>query len=1301
MKLFRWLVVFSYGLFSIGAQTLLFREYITTFEGSDVSVGIFFACWFLWVALGAVLVYRLGPLGARLAGKIELLLLVYLPAFVLQLFLIIQVRTLAGIESYALVSIPRLVLLSVVINAPVSVITGMLFPLFCRRLSPTGPLTVSGVYTLEAAGSFVGGLGTTLLLGVGFNSVKVFLLLAFVVFLSAFFSLMAKTAPTQPPVNRKYRKMTAAAAFLLCLCAAAFVGTGLDNRLARSLRILKWSKLLPADAYAGSFRTAQAEYLFGQYRDQWLVMRQGTVVEAVPDEAASAKTGAIALCQNPKASRVLVVGSGLALCRTLLKLPQISNVTWAHSDSEYIRKVASYIPAKFRLSDDRFEPFAGDLRATLTKSEKTLPFDIVIVNLPGLTNSVLNRYYTVEFYKQLKQNIARNGILAVHIAGGANVMGAELVSIGASTLVTLEKVFPHIALAPGEDTWFIASDSPAVTGKPGLLRDRFAAIPGAAEILSPQALLSIYLPDRAEKAMAAYRSADLPARLLLNSDSRPLTHLYSLLLAAKQSQAPVTRFVKLLALAGPLVLFIPILLFVALRVFYIRGTTGAAGRSSFDGTYLVFSAGLTGIGLVIVLMYMYQVRFGSLYLYIGVISSLYMTGLALGAALCRGLLRRLRQPAKTMFTAEYVLFAVVAAHSVLITIIAFWPGGEWFHTVFAAAFVLTGLCGGCYFPIADSQLTDAGLEAGRTGSKLELADHLGAAAGGLLTGLLLVPVAGTMVTLLVLTALLVSNVPAAALNVCRRQIPGQADTTAGRLRRFGYTLFGAAAMVVLCSNLLVSAGAKLKPALTQSTAQPLAAEMQIEPVRASLENSDRTVNYFNVYDPQKKLTGYIFSSAELAPQVRGFGGKINLAIYIDKDGKLLDFHIIRSNETPAYLDMLGGWLGSLKGHRLFGARPFAGLDTVTGATVSSQAVLASIGKSARRFAADILGRSVEQTAAPAARHNKFFDITAVYLTAAVIFTLLVIFKGGLLSRLLVLCFNLAVGGFLLNTQYSSEQVATILSGHIPAVAFSGVFLLGVGILVLVILLGNIYCGYLCPFGALQELAGYVLPKRFRPSVHPEQMLRARFIKYIVLFVFVVLFFISRDRTILAADPLIAVFSTRFWVHNLRSPTGVLVIAVLVGSVFYGRFWCRYLCPAGAFLSLFNKITILRHLLPARHYGNCEFGVTAADRLDCIYCDRCRGGFKAPTERADSYVPASPPAKALSRYLVLAAAITAIYASGLAVVRFNRLMHFTGSRASAISASGGQPRDVDLRKIEKMIKEKKLSDKEADYYKKIE
>ena len=66
-------LVFSFGLFTIAAQSLLFREFITTFEGNDISVGVFFGSWFLWVGLGATLVYKARAFADFLLKNIELL----------------------------------------------------------------------------------------------------------------------------------------------------------------------------------------------------------------------------------------------------------------------------------------------------------------------------------------------------------------------------------------------------------------------------------------------------------------------------------------------------------------------------------------------------------------------------------------------------------------------------------------------------------------------------------------------------------------------------------------------------------------------------------------------------------------------------------------------------------------------------------------------------------------------------------------------------------------------------------------------------------------------------------------------------------------------------------------------------------------------------------------------------------------------------------------------------------------------------------------------------------------------------
>ena len=1346
----RGLLIFSYGLFSIAAQTLLFREFITTFEGNDISVGIFFGSWFLWVGLGALLVYRAKVFAEKLLKNIEFLFLAYLPAFILQSILIVQARELVGIEAYTLLSVQTVLLLSMVLNAPVSIITGMLFPLACRWIGspfcnksrvPTLPniakwgpsqndspvqrdrkLPVSHVYIIEAAGSFVGGTGATVLLGLSVSSARVFFMLAFVLSSSVFAVQLAKRLTqgiTASPIENRRANCSCALSFLFPLAVFLCLAVGVDNALMRYVRIVKWEKLLPKEALHGSFQTAQAEYLYGVYQDQWVAIREGSTCEALPDESTAGRIAAIGLCQNPDAKEVLVVGSGLGLCYEFLRLPQIERVTWAHSDGEYVQKVSNFIPTEFKISDKRFGHLAGDIRSLL--AEKKRYYDIVILNLPDATSSVLNRYYTLEFYHQVKESLRPDGVLAVRVAGGENIMGTELINLGASTKLTLEEVFSQpLVLVPGEDTWFIASDSERLSDQPGTLRDRFAKINGASHVFPPQALLSVYLPDRAEAAFKNYSRADLPKDLLINCDSRPLTHLYSLLLAAKQSGAPVTRFVKHLALAGPLAFLVPVLIFIVLRAIYILKTAQQGNKSSFDSTFLVFSAGWAGIGVVIVLMYLYQTRFGSLYLHIGVVSSLFMVGLTPGAVLIRHFLVSskkvfLQDVLKTeaeKVQPEALLFVVIIVHTLILSAVAFWPAGQWpaspnlteswepAHLIFAIAFVLCGLCTGCYFPIAARQLADSNFETGQAGSKLETADHLGASVGGVLTSLVLVPVFGTKVTLFVFVLLILANVPLAALKIYKPQRVYSLATTAFRLRRLGYILFGIGFSIVLCSNLLADAGARLRPSLPRHAAQALAGELRIEQSSTVLADGARKVNYFRVCDANDELNGYIFSSRDLAPEVRGFGGKMNLAVYVDAAGNLVNFHIIQSNETPAYLELLSQWREGLNGRQLFRLQAFADVDAVTGATVSSKAILSALQASGRKFATEILGQTVEPQLKEQTQWAGYLpDKHGIYLISAFVLALLVIYRGGFWSRLVVLCLNLVVGGIVLNAQYSSEQIVTILSWQTPVVGLTGAFFLVVAVPLLVIIFGNIYCGYICPFGVAQELLGYVVPDRFKQPPVMEKMRKARFVKYVVLFVLIIVFFCSRDRTTLAADPLIGVFAGSATLYTISV---VLIVAIaLFGSIFYTRFWCRYLCPVGAFLSLFNNVVILKRYLPTKKFGRCEFGLTGKDQTDCIYCDRCRYQVKPAPKEELLPRPHYALVNLLSRYFVVGIFIIAILVSTVSVNRFLQVIPLGSDYSTAFVPSGGQPRDVDLQRVRTMIEQKKLSDREAEYYKKIE
>ena len=167
------------------------------------------------------------------------------------------------------------------------------------------------------------------------------------------------------------------------------------------------------------------------------------------------------------------------------------------------------------------------------------------------------------------------------------------------------------------------------------------------------------------------------------------------------------------------------------------------------------------------------------------------------------------------------------------------------------------------------------------------------------------------------------------------------------------------------------------------------------------------------------------------------------------------------------------------------------------------------------------------------------------------------------------------------------------------------------------------------------------------------------------------------------------------------------MAALGCSIFYTRFWCRYLCPVGAFLSLFNNIALLKRYTPAKIFGRCEFGLDAKDQMDCLYCDRCRYIPKAapavrrPQAEKPETLQLHPytPLKLLSRYFVIAVLVFAVFISSISISSLLQTLP-AGTPAFSISAAG-EPRDLDLQKIQTMIQQKKLSDREAEFYKKID
>jgi hypothetical protein len=328
---------------------------------------------------------------------------------------------------------------------------------------------------------------------------------------------------------------------------------------------------------------------------------------------------------------------------------------------------------------------------------------------------------------------------------------------------------------------------------------------------------------------------------------------------------------------------------------------------------------------------------------------------------------------------------------------------------------------------------------------------------------------------------------------------------------------------------------------------------------------------------------------------------LNLLLSIDATGAISRVALLQSKETPAYIRELPGFLDRFTGRdaaltfRLTdqeSAASPADLAKITGATITCRAAVETVNRARERVLVELMGRP-----APAAADTPFALGTPALLVLVFFLAAIPVYlRGGDRLRLVFLVLVLGVLGFAENLQLSAGRVVDLLSLTLPPVGNLPAFLLTTLALLLAVLFGPVYCGLLCPFGAAQELLSRAgLVRRASPGI--DRM--ARFTKHVVLAVTAIGVLLFGAGRLLDYDPLAVAFSL-----TAAPIMWTLIGAVLVLSFFYFRFWCRYLCPVGAFLSLGNRVALLARRVRPKDYRRCDLGVRTKIDMDCLHCNRC-------------------------------------------------------------------------------------------------
>lgn len=186
-----------------------------------------------------------------------------------------------------------------------------------------------------------------------------------------------------------------------------------------------------------------------------------------------------------------------------------------------------------------------------------------------------------------------------------------------------------------------------------------------------------------------------------------------------------------------------------------------------------------------------------------------------------------------------------------------------------------------------------------------------------------------------------------------------------------------------------------------------------------------------------------------------------------------------------------------------------------------------------------------------------------------------------------------------------------------------------GFLILLgVLLGRFICGFLCPFGWLQELLHKIPSKK----LSTKKLKPLTYLKYIILLLAVVLLPALAVNDVGMGDPFFCKYICPQGVlegaiplslvnEGIRAALGTLfvqklfiLIAVVALSILFYRPFCKWICPLGAFYALLNKISLLEIKMDEQKCVSC--GKCAAsckmdvdvrktpNHAECIRCGKC-------------------------------------------------------------------------------------------------
>lgn len=665
------LVVIATGISSVVTQLLTIREFLAQFHGNEFVIALILFSWLVQGGIGTLISRLLTGKSSPSANFLGLLSLALAVLPVLQILLIRELRDNLFIHGSSVGFYPTFAFIFLT-TAPYAILIGFVLPysLFVLRYSNPGyPGTY--IYITDSLGDVAGGALFSFFLVYFFSPLQS-------VFIANMFLLAATYAFFKHSGLRHSLTITGTGIALLILVS----GTLFEQK---SLRPLE-GKL----AYYKESRYGRIEVL--QDREQFTMIGDGVPLFSNQNTSNAEETVHYALAQISDPKNILVISAEGGIMEELDKY---------HPETvDYIELDPDVSEALFRFGLIKkikgINVINQDGRAYLANTDKI--YDAIILNLPEPETYQINRFYTDSFYDIAKKRLSSGGILSFSMEGYDNYLAEPQRQKISSVYNTLSRHFKNVLLLPGQNIYFLASQSPLNTNIPDSL-----SLKG----ISTSYVSSYYYGNVTDDRINQLKEL-IDKSTPINTDIYPnLMRIMFMQWFAKFSTSPFVFIVILSMLSLTYLVFIR------------------------KEEFVLFSTGCMAMGTEILIIFAFQIFYGYIYLKIGLIITVFLAGLLPGAWI-----------GNRYGGNKKILLVITDAILILLTGILITAFKQTGYSIPLSAFLLYGfvvsMTCGYQFPTALKLTGDSNSAV----TKLFSADLIGAAAGTLLISVAVIPYFG-------------------------------------------------------------------------------------------------------------------------------------------------------------------------------------------------------------------------------------------------------------------------------------------------------------------------------------------------------------------------------------------------------------------------------------------------------------------------------------------------------------------------------------------------------------------------------